>query len=256
MLHRFSRTELLVGTDGLNRLKNSAVTIFGLGGVGSFAAEAICRAGVGRITLVDFDDICLTNVNRQLHALDGTVGKAKAHVMADRLRSINPAAEIIPFKEFYSQASSNLLLGGEHDCVLDAIDHFTSKIHLLAECRRRGIPIISSMGAAMKMDPTLIRVDDISRTTICRMARSVRKLLKKEGITDGVTVVYSLEEFRKPRTAAGGCGSDCICPNKDDQQFSCEHRRVILGSMMTVPAIFGMTMAGVAINRILDSQER
>jgi tRNA threonylcarbamoyladenosine dehydratase len=238
----------------MNRLRNSSVTIFGLGGVGGFAAEAICRAGVGRITIVDFDDICLTNVNRQLHALEGTVGKGKSQVMAHRLRSINPSAEIIPFREFYSHENSAQLLAGDHDCVLDAIDHFTSKIHLMAACWKRGIPIVSSMGAAMKLDPTLVRVDDISRTTVCRMARSVRKLLKKEGITQGIPVVYSLEEFRKPVTTEGGCGADCICPNRDNQQFSCEHRRVVLGSMMTIPAIFGATMAGVAINRILLRQ--
>ncbi len=253
MLHRFSGTELLLGAEGVDRLRNSSVTIFGLGGVGSFAAEAICRAGVGRVTIVDFDDICLTNINRQLHALDGTVGKGKSQVMADRLRSINPSAEIIPFREFYSHESSALLLAGDHDYVLDAIDHFTSKIHLMTECRRRGIPIISSMGAAMKSDPTLVRVDDISRTMVCRMARSVRKLLKKEGITNGIDVVYSLEEFRKPSLPDAGCGQNCICPNRGSRQFSCLHRRVVLGSMMTIPAIFGVTMAGVAINRILDA---
>ena len=252
MLHRFSRTELLVGPEGLERLRNSSVAIFGLGGVGSFAAEAICRAGVGQITIVDFDDICLTNVNRQLHALDETVGKAKTQVMAERLRSINPSAEIIACHEFYAHESSSLLLAGPYDFVLDAIDHFTSKVHLITHCRERDIPIISSMGAAMKLDPTLIRVADISRTSVCRMARSLRKLLKKGGITDGVTVVYSLEEFRKPQTQDAGCGSSCICPNQETRQFSCEHRRVVLGSMMTIPAIFGLTMAGVAINRILD----
>jgi len=252
MLHRFTRTELLVGPEGLERLRNASVVIVGLGGVGSFAAEAVCRAGVGRITIIDFDDICLTNVNRQLHALDGTVGKGKTEVMAERLRSINPTAEIIPYREFYSSESSELLLAGRHDCVLDAIDHFTSKVHLITLCRQRGLTIISSMGAAMKLDPTLVRVADISRTSICRMARSVRKLLRKEGITEGVTVVYSLEEFRKPQTSDAGCGMNCICPNRGSQQFSCEHRRVVLGSMMTIPAIFGITMAGVAINRILD----
>jgi tRNA A37 threonylcarbamoyladenosine dehydratase len=252
MLHRFSRTELLVGAAGLERLRNSSVAIIGLGGVGSFAAEAICRAGVGRITIVDFDDICLTNVNRQLHALDGTVGKAKTQVTAERLRSINPAAEISACREFYAHESSDLLLAGPYDFVLDAIDHFTSKVHLIMQCRTRGIPVISSMGAAMKLDPTLIRVADISQTSICRMARSMRKLLRKEGISDGITVVYSLEEFRQPQTPDAGCGINCICPNRESQQFSCEHRRVVLGSMMTIPAIFGLTMAGVAINRILD----
>jgi tRNA A37 threonylcarbamoyladenosine dehydratase len=251
-LHRFSRTELLVGTEGLATLKNATVAVFGLGGVGSYAAEALCRAGIGRIVIVDFDDICLTNVNRQLHAMDGTVGKAKAQVMAERMRLINPAAEIVPYKEFYSAENSATLLAEQCDYVVDAIDHFTSKIHLIKSCREREIPIISSMGAAMKLDPTKVRVADISETSGCRMARSVRKLLRKEGIEKGVKVVYSLEGFREPALKDAGCGGDCICPNKDDQVFSCEHRRVILGSISFLPSIFGLTMAGVVVNDLLS----
>lgn len=249
-LHRFSRTEILIGPEGVDRLRSSSVTIFGLGGVGSYSAEALCRAGVGRLTLVDFDDICLTNVNRQLHALDGNIGRGKAEAMAERLRLINPAAEIVGLKEFYSAEKSAELLCDKPDHVVDAIDHFTSKIHLIATCRQLGLPIVSSMGAAMKLDPTLIRVGDISETSKCRMARSMRKLLRKEGITSGVKVVYSLEEFRQP-LVAGGCSSDCICPNKDQQVFSCEQRRVILGSISYIPSIFGMTMAGIVISDLL-----
>ena len=181
-LHRFSRTELLIGPDGVSRLKESTVAVFGLGGVGGFAAEALCRAGIGRLVIVDFDDICLTNVNRQIHAMDGTVGKAKVQVMAERMRLINPAAEIIPFKDFYAAENSDFLLAHGYDYVVDAIDHFTSKLHLIRSCRERDIPIISSMGAAAKLDPTKIQVADISETHRCRMARSVRKLLKKQGI--------------------------------------------------------------------------
>ncbi len=249
-LHRFSRTEILIGENGLSRLKGASVVIFGLGGVGSYSAEALCRAGVGRLLLVDFDDICLTNVNRQLHALEGTIGRSKAETMAERLRLINPDAEIIPLKEFYCAEHSAQMLDGRLDYAVDAIDHFTSKIHLIKSCRDRGLPIISSMGAAMKLDPSLVRVADIAETTRCRMARSVRKLLRKEGIETGVKVVYSLEEFRQP-LVDGGCKSDCICPNKDEQQFSCEHRRQVLGSISYLPAIFGMTMAGVVINELL-----
>lgn len=253
-LHRFSRTEILVGTAGVSALQQASVALFGLGGVGSYAAEALCRAGVGRLTLVDFDDICLTNINRQLHAMDGTVGRCKSEVMAERLRQINPSAEIIPLKEFYSADNSSTLLAPGYDYLLDAIDHFTSKIHLLKSCRERGIPIISSMGAAMKLDPTLVRIADIAETSCCRMARSVRKLLRKEGIETGVKVVYSLEEFRKPLTD-GGCKSNCVCPNREEQVFSCEHRRVILGSISFIPAIFGMTMAGVVVNDLLKKIE-
>ena len=250
-LHRFSRTELLIGPEGLQKLKAARVAIFGLGGVGGFAAEALCRAGVGRLAIVDFDDICLTNVNRQIHAMDGTVGRGKSEVMADRLRLINPDAEIVPYKDFYSAENSDFLLSQGHDYVVDAIDHFTSKIHLIRSCKERGIPIISSMGAAAKLDPSCIQVADISKTHKCRMARSVRKLLRKEGIERGVRVVFSSEEHREQEVKGGGCKGDCICPNKDDQRFSCEHRRVILGSISYIPAIFGLTMAGVVVNDLL-----
>lgn len=250
-LHRFSRNELLVGQVGIEKLRNSSVAIIGLGGVGSYAAEAICRAGVGRIALIDFDDICLTNINRQLHALDGTVGRSKVVVMSERLKLINPDVELLPFKEFYGAETSELLLSSRFDYVLDAIDHITSKLHLIATCRQREIPVISSMGAAAKLDPTKIAVADISRTHTCRMARAVRKLLRQRGISQGVKVVYSTEEYREPETAASACKGNCICP---DQLFSCEHRRVILGSSSFIPGIFGLTMAGVAIKDIMSSK--
>lgn len=254
-LHRFSRTELLVGPEGLQKLKKAKVAVFGLGGVGGFAAEALCRAGIGRLTIVDFDDICLTNVNRQIHAMDGTVGRGKSEVMAGRLRLINPDAEIVPYKDFYSAENSDFLLSQGHDYVVDAIDHFTSKIHLIRSCREREIPVISSMGAAAKLDPTRIQVADISETHKCRMARSVRKLLRKEGIERGVQVVFSTEEYREQEVKDGGCKGNCICPNKDDQRFSCEHRRVILGSISYIPAIFGLTMAGVVVNDLLAQKK-
>ncbi|QVW35072.1 tRNA threonylcarbamoyladenosine dehydratase [Geobacter sulfurreducens] len=251
-LHRFSRTEILIGPEGLQRLHGSTVAVFGLGGVGSFAAEALCRAGVGRLVLVDFDDICLTNVNRQLHGLDGTVGRAKVQVMAERLRLINPRADIVPHKDFYEAGNSDFLLSGGHDYVVDAIDHITSKLHLIRSCKERGLPIISSMGAANKLDPTRIRVADIAQTSTCRMAKVVRKLLRKQGITNGVKVVYSTEEYREQAMPDAGCRSDCICPNKEEQRFSCEHRRTILGSISFIPSIFGLTMAGVVVNDLLE----
>lgn len=254
-LHRFSRTELLIGPARLDQLRKATVAIFGLGGVGSYAAEALCRAGVGRLILVDFDDICLTNVNRQLHAMDGTVGKAKVQVMAQRLCLINPDADIVPYQDFYAAENSDFLLSDHYDYVVDAIDHITSKLHLIKTCRQRNIPIISSMGAAAKLDPTQIKVADISQTNKCRMARSVRKLLKKQGITQDVKVVFSTEEYREQEVKDGGCKGDCICPNKDDQRFSCEHRRVILGSVSFIPSIFGLTMAGVVVNDLIAKPE-
>ena len=253
-LHRFSRTELLVGRDGLDRLRNSRVMICGIGGVGSYAAEALGRAGVGQITLVDFDDICLTNVNRQIHALSSTVGLPKVEAMAARLRDINPQAEIIPVKAFFSRENAEQLLASRPDYVLDAIDHFTAKTALITICREYGLRVISSMGAANKLDPSKIQVADIGETRNCRMARSMRKILRKAGIESGVQVVYSTEEHREldPATATA-CGAECICPNRGDQLFSCEHRRVILGSISYLPSIFGLTMAGVVVNHLLQS---
>lgn len=251
-LHRFSRSELLIGTSGLSTLAHSHVMICGIGGVGSYAAEALGRAGVGTITLVDFDDVCLTNVNRQIHALSSTVGQPKVKVMAARLADINPKAEIIPVKEFFSGDNADRLLTPRPDYVLDAIDHFTAKAALITFCRQQDIPVISSMGAANKLDPTKIEVSDISASKNCRMARSMRRILKDRGITSGVQVVYSTELHREldPATSSA-CGTDCICPNKAEQTFRCEHRRVILGSISYIPSIFGLTMAGVVVNDLL-----
>lgn len=253
-LHRFSRTELLIGKTGLAALAEKHAMICGIGGVGSYAAEALGRAGVGHITLVDFDDICLTNVNRQIHALSSTVGQSKVEVMAARLQDINPAAEIIPIKAFFTRDNAEELLTRRPDFVLDAIDHFTAKAALITFCRELEIPVISSMGAANKLDPTKIQVDDISATRNCRMARSMRKILRKNGINTGVQVVYSTEEHRELDPSASGCGADCICPNREEQAFRCEHRRVILGSISYLPSIFGLTMAGVVINDLLNRQ--
>ena len=209
-LHRFSRTEVLLGRDGLDRLRKSRVVICGIGGVGSYAAEALGRAGVGQITLVDFDDICLTNVNRQLHALSSTVGQPKVEVMAARLRDINPQAEIIPVKAFFSRANAEELLSPRPDYVLDAIDHFTAKTALITICREQGIPVVSSMGAANKLDPTKIQVADIAETRNCRMARSMRKILRRAGIVSDIQVVYSTEEHRELSTdASAACGTAC-----------------------------------------------
>ncbi len=252
-LHRFSRTELLIGTAGVAALANSHVMICGIGGVGSYAAEALGRAGVGKITLVDFDDICLTNINRQIHALSSTVGQQKVEAMAARLRDVNPNAEIVARKEFFSHENAERLLVPRPDYVLDAIDHFTAKASLITICRQQGIPVISSMGAANKLDPTKIEVSDISATKNCRMARSMRKILKNAGITTGVQVVYSTELHRELDPASSSaCGTDCICPNKSEQTFRCEHRRVILGSISFIPSIFGLTMAGVVVNELLQ----
>jgi tRNA threonylcarbamoyladenosine dehydratase len=249
--HRFTRTELLLGPAGLERLRNSSVAVFGLGGVGGHAAEALCRAGIGRLVLVDFDHVCITNINRQIIALDDTLGRSKALVMAERLRQINPVVDVVPCQEFYSRENSHFLLAEHFDYVLDAIDTITSKLHLIQSSRERGLPIISSMGAANKLDPSQIRVADIAETHACRMARIVRKLLKKRGIERGVTVVFSTEEYSGPAGVESRCRDNCVCDNKEVPDFPCRHRRITLGSISYLPALFGLTMAGVVVKDLL-----
>jgi len=243
--------ELLVGEAGMARLTDASVAVFGIGGVGSYAAEALARAGVGRLTLVDFDDICITNVNRQIHALDGTIGRPKVQVMAERCRAINPQAAVEPIQAFYEAAAAAELLDRGYDHVLDCIDHITAKLHLIQSCKERGLPVISSMGAANKLDPTKIGVADLFQTQKCRLARIIRKELRKRGIASGVKVVYSTEEFRPLGAASAACAENCVCPNKEDQRWSCTDRRVILGSSSYIPPIFGLTMAGETIRTLL-----
>jgi tRNA threonylcarbamoyladenosine dehydratase len=249
--HRFSRMQLLVGASTMDRLAGASVAVFGIGGVGSYAAEALVRAGVGSLTLVDFDDICATNINRQIHALDSTVGRSKVEVMAERCRQINPDCRVVPKYAFYQAETAPELLPPGYDYVLDCIDHITAKLHLIESCVKRQIPVISSMGAANKLDPTQIRVADISSTEKCRLARIIRKELRQRGINRGVQVVYSTEEFRPLSDEAHVCAENCICPNREEQRWSCSDRRVILGSSSYIPPIFGLTMAGVVIQKLI-----
>lgn len=199
MLHQFSRTELAIGTEGLEALKRSTVAVLGIGGVGSIAAEALARSGVGRIIMIDKDVVDITNINRQIHALTTTVGQPKAELMRDRIKLINPDCDAIALRMFYTEETYEQLFQYPLDYVVDASDTITYKIHLIKECLQRGIPIISSMGAANKLDPTKFQVADISKTSMDPIARVVRQRLRKEGIKKGVKVVFSTEEPIKPR---------------------------------------------------------
>lgn len=238
--HRLSRMELLVGGHGLRRLAETSVAVFGVGGVGGYAVEALARAGVGRLTLVDFDVVALSNINRQIHALDGTVGRAKVQVMAERCRAINPTIRVEPLQEFYDADTAEVLLGRGFDRVLDCIDHITAKLHLIQSCKERGLPIISSMGAANKLDPTKVTVADLFQTQKCRLARILRKELRKRGIASGVPVVYSTEDFRP-------------LSESDPEERA---RRVTLGSSSYIPPIFGLTMAGEVIRELVANPAR
>lgn len=199
MLHQFSRTELAIGPEGLALMKGSTVAVLGIGGVGGIAAEALARTGVGRIVLVDKDVVDITNVNRQIHALTTTVGQPKAELMRDRIKLINPECDVVALRMFYTEETYLQFFEFPLDYVLDASDTISYKIHLIKQCLERKIPIISSMGAANKMDPTKFQVVDISKTHTDPLARVIRTKLRKEGIKRGVKVVFSTELPMKPR---------------------------------------------------------
>ncbi len=180
-LHRrFDRSGRLLGDEGMKRLANARVLVFGLGGVGSYAVEGLARSGVGHLTLVDFDVICVTNTNRQLHATVSTVGKSKAELLAARCLQINPEISVTPVVDFYREEVSEQMLSGQWDFVVDAIDNVKAKLHLLHACVTRGIKVVSAMGAAGRLDPTYIRVDDLSETHMDALAKDVRKLLRRK----------------------------------------------------------------------------
>jgi len=256
---RFDRAARLFTEPGLHRLMGARVLVFGMGGVGSFAAEALSRSAVGKLVLVDFDDICVTNHNRQLHALKGSVGKRKVDVMAERLRLVHPAGEVEARPTFYNADNSSALLDGTIDYVVDAIDNVTAKVHLLATCRERGIPVVSSMGAAARMDPTRIRTADLANTRVDPFAKSVRKLLKQHhgiecraGQPVGITAVFSEEPPREPAEVAydKGQGFRCVCPNGDNGLHTCERRNRIDGSAAFVTGAFGLACASVVVREL------
>lgn len=248
-LHSFSRTELLIGTNGLENLKNSKIAVFGIGGVGTFAVEALARSGVGKFTLVDDDDICLTNINRQIHALRSTVGKSKVETMKVRILDINPKAEVVTYKELYNSESADRLLSDDYDYVIDAIDMVTAKLDLIERCKKRGISIISCMGAGNKLDPTRLEVSDIYKTSICPLAKVMRKELRKRGVKD-LKVVYSKEEPITPFDIdSSSCKTNCICPNKDR---TCAVRHQIPGSVSFVPSVAGLIIASQVVKDLIQ----
>lgn len=193
MLHQFSRNELAIGTEGVDLLKNTTVAILGIGGVGSFAAEACARSGVGKIILVDKDNVDITNINRQLVAYTSTVGKSKSAVMKERILDINPACEVHDLHMFYTEETYEEFFSHGLDYVIDASDTIIYKVHLMKECLARGVKMISSMGAANKTDPTRFTIADISKTHTDPLAKVIRTKLRKEGIYKGVPVVFSDE---------------------------------------------------------------
>jgi tRNA A37 threonylcarbamoyladenosine dehydratase len=256
---RFDRAARLFTEPGLAKLMGARVVVFGQGGVGSFAAEALARSAVGQLVLVDFDDICVTNANRQLHALKGNVGKPKVDVMAERLRLIHPTGSVEAVSKFYSAETSDELLSGTVDYVVDAIDNITAKVHLLATCVARGIPVVSSMGAAARMDPTRVRTGPLGATHTDPFARNVRKLLRQQHALEaerslaGITAVFSDEEPIVPSEVHydHGKGFRCVCPSGDNGLHSCEKRSRIEGSASFVVGTFGLTCASVVVRELI-----
>lgn len=251
MLHRFSRTELLIGRQGLEKLADSRVAVFGIGGVGSYTVEALARSGVGHLVLIDYDDVCLTNINRQIHALQNTVGRPKVDLMKERVELINPQAKVEAVREFYTPEKSAELIRGDFDYIVDAIDNVTGKLDLIIKSHAQGIPIVSAMGAGNKLDPTAFEVEDISKTSVDPLARVIRRELKKAGISRGVKVVYSKEQPLVPLESVGDCKRHCICSNQDAIS-NCAMRRQIPGSVAFVPPVMGMILAAVVVRDLLN----
>ncbi|MCE5285718.1 MAG: tRNA threonylcarbamoyladenosine dehydratase [Pelosinus sp.] len=249
MLHQFSRTELLLGAAALAKLKSAKVAVFGIGGVGSYAVEGLVRAGIGKFVLVDDDTVCLTNINRQLHATRKTVGKAKVTLMAERIQEINPSAEVTALKKFYMPATAHELIFDDYDYIIDAIDTVTGKIDLVVKAYEKGIPIISSMGAGNKLDPTQFEVTDIYKTSVCPLAKVMRKELRAREIPS-LKVVYSKEPPITPiETAESSCNAGCVCPPSAARKCTIRHQ--IPGSVSFVPSVVGLIMAGEVVKDII-----
>ena len=255
---RFDRSGRLLGDPAMARLAQARVAVFGLGGVGSYAVEGLVRSGVGCLKLVDFDDVCVTNTNRQLHATVRSVGRCKAELMAQRCRDINPEVQVEAVKAFYRDDTAEALLGTDCDFVVDAIDNVKAKLHLLHRCITLGIPVVSSMGAAGRLDPTSIRVEDLCQTHMDPFAKDVRKLLRRKYGVDtdrptGITAVYSIEPNRDSLPLnydEKTQGFLCVCPSRENDFHTCDHRTQINGSVAFVTSVFGMNCAGVVVRRL------
>lgn len=257
VLHRrFDRMGRLVGDEVMKRLFNTHVMVIGLGGVGSWAAESLARSGVGKITVVDFDEICITNANRQMHALQGLVGKKKAEVMGERLRKINPQNTVNVIPEFYNEANSEMMLSHKPDYIVDAIDNLTAKTHLLATCRARGIKVVTTGGTAAKMDPLRIKKADLSATHGDPMASQVRKILRQKfdfpEKNFGIPCFFSDETPIQPVELKydNGQGFKCVCPKGQNDLHSCDSRNVIWGTASFVTGAFGLHLASHIVQEI------
>lgn len=247
MLNEFSRTQLLLGKEAMEKLKNSTVAVFGIGGVGTFVVEALARSGIGSFALFDDDKVCLTNINRQLIATRKTIGKNKVEVMAERIQEINPKAKVTTHQVFYMPDNADEYDLTGYDYIVDAIDTVTAKLELIVRAKANNIPIISSMGAGNKLNPTQLEVADIYKTSMDPLAKVMRHELKKRGI-ENLKVVYSKEKPIKPIDDEDSCENSCVCPAGTTRK--CTQRRAIPGSVSFVPSVAGLIIASEVVKDI------
>ena len=248
-MDQFSRTEMILGKDAVEKLAKSSVAVFGIGGVGGSAAEALARSGVGHIALCDDDTVCLTNINRQVIATHKTVGRDKIDVMAERIREINPAATVTPINCFYGKETAGDIDLSGYDYIIDAVDTVSAKLLLVEKAGELSIPIISCMGTGNKLDPTRLEVADIYKTSVCPLAKVMRKELKVRGVKS-LKVVYSQEQPISPvEEDHNNCKLNCICPPESARH--CEKRRQNPGSVAFVPPVAGMIIAGEVVRELI-----
>jgi tRNA A37 threonylcarbamoyladenosine dehydratase len=245
MLNQFSRTELLLGKEAMEKLNKSRVAVFGVGGVGGYVCEALVRSGVGAFDLIDDDKVCITNLNRQIIATRKTVGKYKVDVMKERILEINPDADVRIYKSFFLPENADEFPFQEYDYVVDAVDTVTAKIELVMKAQAMQVPIISSMGAGNKLDGSQFQVADIYKTRVCPLAKVMRRELKKRGVKK-LKVVYSEEQPTRPiEDMSISCRTHCVCP--PGAKHKCTERRDIPGSLAFVPSVAGLIIAGEVI---------
>ena len=248
MLNQFSRTQLLLGESAMQELANKRVAVFGIGGVGGYACEALVRSGIGAFDLIDDDKVCLTNLNRQIIATRKTVGKYKTEVMKERMLEINPNVDVRIHNCFFLPENADKFPFNEYDYIIDAVDTVTAKISIIMKANELGIPVISSMGAGNKLDPTAFMVADIYKTKVCPLAKVMRRELKKRGVKK-LKVVYSEEQPTRPiEDMSISCRTNCICP--PGAEHKCTERRDIPGSVAFVPSVVGLIIAGEVIKDI------
>ena len=250
MLNQFSRTQLLLGQEAMDRLAASRVAVFGIGGVGGYICEALVRSGVGAFDLIDDDKVCLTNINRQIIATRTTIGKYKVDVMKERMLDINPKADINVHKCFFLPENSDDFDFEKYDYVVDAVDTVTAKLEIIMKAKKHNVPVISAMGAGNKLDPSAFMVADIYDTKICPLARVMRRELKKRNV-DSLKVVYSQEKPTRPiEDMSVSCRSNCVCP--PGASHKCTERRDIPGSTAFVPSVAGLIIAGEIVKDLCN----